>query len=94
MVQMSVTLWSQWAWLGALTLTSFLVIWIFADLLHLARIAYVSILIGVTAVFLSGYLAWSNIDWAAFLSQQWPWGLISGGASGLILIGAVGWLAR
>lgn len=91
---MPITLWSQLAWLGAVALASFLVIWIFADLLHLARIAYVSILIGVTAVFLSSYLAWSHIDWATFLSHQWLWGLISGGASGVILIGAVAWLAR
>lgn len=91
---MPVTMWSQFAWLGAVALASFLVIWIFADLLHLRREAYVSVLIGVTVVFLYSYLAWSNIDWVAFLNHQWLWGLISGGASGLILIVAVAWLAR
>jgi hypothetical protein len=90
---MPVTMWIQFAWLGAIALVSFLVIRIFADLLHLARVVYVSILIGVTAVFLYGYLAWDHLDWKAFINHQWLLGMFGGGVSGLILIGGVAWLA-
>src|SRR5690348_7365130 len=79
---MPITWWSQLIWLLALTLASFLVTWIFADLLRLTQAAFIGVLAVVTGAFLYAYLSWSNADWGEFLSHQWLWGLV-----GAIVVG-------
>ena len=85
---MQITVWSQLIWLLALALASFLVTWIFTDLFHLTQTPYIGVLAVVTGALLTGYLSWSNMDWLAFLSNNWLWGLV--GAiivSALIIVG-------
>ena len=85
---MEITWWSQLLWLLALALTSFLVTWIFTDLIHLTQIPYIGVLTGVTGTLLAGYLSWSNTDWVTFLSNQWLWGLVAAIiVSALIILG-------
>jgi hypothetical protein len=84
--QVSITWWSQLIWLFALALGSFLVTWIFTDLLRFARTAYIGVLTVVTAGFLFGYLSWSNADWGAFISYQWFWGLVGAVITGPLLV--------
>ncbi len=84
--EMSITLWSQFIWLCALALGSFLVSWIFTDLFHVPRTAYVAVFAVVTGAFLYGYFQWSHLNWASFISHQWLWGLIVAGISGLVVI--------
>jgi hypothetical protein len=91
---MSITLWSQLIWFCALALGSFLVSWIFTDLLHIARTAYVAIFAVVTGAYLFGYLQWNDIDWGTFISQQWLWGLIVATAVGLVVVALLAWLVR
>lgn len=86
---MPVIWWSHLIWLLALAAGSFLVSWLFTDLFRLARTVYVAILAVVTAAFLYGYLSWINMDWAAFLSYQWVWGLIGAVIVGPLLIVSV-----
>lgn len=81
---MPITWWSQLIWLLALALGSFLVTWIFTDLLRMTQTPYIGVLGVVAGAFLYGYLSWSNADWVDFLSHQWLWGLI-----GAIVVGAV-----
>lgn len=81
---MPILWWSQLIWLLALALGSFLVTWIFADLLRMRQAPYIGVLAVVTGAFLYGYLSWSNADWVEFLSHQWLWGVI-----GAIVVGAV-----
>jgi hypothetical protein len=81
-----ITWWSQLIWLFALALGSFLVTWIFTDLLRFARTAYIGVLTVVTAGFLFGYLSWSNADWGAFISYQWFWGLVGAVITGPLLV--------
>jgi hypothetical protein len=83
---MPMTFWSQLIWLFALVLGAFLVSWIFTDLLRLTQTAYIGVLAVVTGVFLSGYLSWSNMDWGAFMSHQWVWGLVGAVVAGPVLI--------
>lgn len=83
---MPITWWSQLIWLLAIALGSFLVTWIFTDLLRFTRTAYIGVLAVVTGVFLYGYLSWSNTDWGAFISHQWVWGLIGAAVAGPLLI--------
>jgi hypothetical protein len=83
---MPITWWSQLIWLLALALGSFLVTWIFTDLLRLTRTAYIGVLTVVTGGFLFGYLSWSNADWGEFLSHQWVWGLVGAVIAGPLLI--------
>ncbi len=83
---MPITWWSQLIWLLAIALGSFLVTWIFTDLLRFTRTAYIGVLAVVTGVFLYGYLSWSNADWGAFISYQWVWGLIGAVVAGFLLI--------
>jgi hypothetical protein len=73
--EMEITWWSQLIWLLALALTSFLVTWIFTDLIHLTQTPYIGVLAVVTGALLIGYLSWSNTDWVTFLTYQWVWGL-------------------
>ncbi len=81
---MQITLWSQLIWLLAIALASFLVTWIFTDLFHLSQTVFIGVLAVVTGALLSGYLSWSHMDWDAFLSNQWLWGLV-----GAIIVGAL-----
>ncbi|HEV2580054.1 MAG TPA: hypothetical protein VGT44_04300 [Ktedonobacteraceae bacterium] len=83
---MPITWWSLLIWLFALVLGAFLVTWVFADLLRLTQTVYIGVLAVVTGVFLYGYLSWSNIDWGAFLSHQWVWGLVGAVVAGPVLI--------
>lgn len=83
---MPITWWSQLIWLLALALGSFLVTWIFTDLLRFARTAYIGVLTVVTGGFLFGYLSWSNADWGAFISYQWFWGLVGAVIAGPLLV--------
>ena len=83
---MPVIWWSQLIWLLALALTSFLVTWIFADLLRLTQAPFIGVLAAVTGLFLFAYLSWSNADWGEFLNHQWLWGLVGAIAAGLVLI--------
>lgn len=85
-IQMPMTFWSQLILLFALVLGAFLVSWIFTDLLHLTQTAYIGVLAAVTGVFLYGYLSWSTMDWGAFISHQWVWGLIGAIVAGPVLI--------
>jgi hypothetical protein len=86
--EMPITWWSQLIWLLAIALTSFLVTWIFTDLLHLEQTPYIAVLAVVTGALLTGYLSWSNTDWVTFLSYQWLWGLVGAIiASSLIIVG-------
>ena len=85
---MEITWWSQLIWLLALVLTSFLVTWVFTDLIHLTQTPYIAVLTVVTGAFLAGYLSWSSTDWFAFLSNNWLWGLVGAViASALIIAG-------
>ena len=86
---MPVTWWSQLVWLITIGIVSFLLSWIFTDLFHLARTAYVAIFAVVTGAFLIGYLQWSTIDWATFINHNWLWGLILAVATGLLLIASL-----
>lgn len=72
-------------WLSALILGPFLMTWIGTDLLRLTQTAYIGVLVVVTGVLLAGYLRWSNMDWGAFISQQWIWGLIRAIVAGPLL---------
>ena len=83
---MQITWWSQLIWLLALALGSFLVTWIFADLLRFTQTSYIGVLALVTGGFLYGYMSWSNTNWGTFLSYQWIWGLIGAVVSGALLI--------
>jgi hypothetical protein len=83
---MAITWWSELIWLLALALTSFLVTWIFADLLRLKQAPFIGVLAVVTGVFLYAYLSWSNADWVEFLSHQWLWGLVGAIVAGGVLI--------
>jgi hypothetical protein len=83
---MPITWWSQLIWLLVLAVGSFLVTWLFTDLLRLTRAAYIGVLAVVTGVFLYGYLSWNNMDWGAFVSHQWVWGLVGAGIAGSLLI--------
>ena len=83
---MQITWWSQLIWLLAIALGSFIVTWVFADLLRLTRTPYIGVLAVVTGGFLYGYMTWSNTDWGAFFSFQWYWGLVGAVVSGAILI--------
>jgi hypothetical protein len=83
---MQITWWSQLIWLLAVALGSFLVTWIFADLLRFRQTPYIGVLAIVTGVFLYGYMTWSNTDWATFLRYQWIWGLIGAIVSGALLV--------
>jgi hypothetical protein len=83
---MPITWWGQLIWLLALALVSFLVTWIFADLLRLRQAPFIGVLAVVTGAFLYGYLSWSNADWVEFLSQQWLWGLVGAVVVGPVLI--------
>lgn len=83
---MPITWWSQLVWLLAIALGSFMVTWIFTDLLRFTRTVYIGVLAVVTGAFLYGYLSWSNADWGAFFSHQWVWGLIGAAVAGLLLI--------
>ena len=87
-------LWSQFIWLCALALGSFLVSWLFSDLLRLPRTAYIAIFAIGTGVFLYGYVQWSNLNWATFISHQWLLGLMVAVVSGLAVIALVPWLVR
>jgi hypothetical protein len=84
------TWWSQLIWLLALALASFLVTWIFTDLLRMAQTAFIGVLALVTGALLYGYLSWSNLDWGAFLSYQWLWGLVGAIIVGPLLIVLLG----
>lgn len=79
---MPITWWSQLIWLLALAFASFLVTWIFADLLRLTQTVFIGVLAVVTGAFLYAYLSWSNADWGEFLGHQWLWGLV-----GAIVVG-------
>ena len=85
---------SQLIWFCALALGSFLVSWIFTDLLGVTKTAYVVIFAGGTGVALYSYLQWSNMDWGTFISYQWFWGLVVATVSGLVLIALLAWLVR
>lgn len=85
---------SQLIWFCALALGSFLVSWIFTDLLGVTKTAYVVIFAGGTGVALYSYLQWSNIDWRTFISYQWFLGLMVGTVSGLVLIALLAWFVR
>jgi hypothetical protein len=87
-------LWGQCIWLCALALGSFLVSWLFSDLLRLPRTAYVAIFAIGTGAFLYGYVQWSNLNTATFISYQWPQGLIVAVVSGLAVVALVPWLVR
>lgn len=91
---MPATFWSQLIWLCALALASFLVSWIFTDLLDIPRTAYVAVFAVVTGGFLYAYLQWSDLDWGTFISYQWLWGLLVAMVSGLAVIVLVSWLVR
>jgi hypothetical protein len=83
---MPIPWWSQLIWLGALILGAFLVTWICIDLLRFTQTVYISVLAVVTGVFLFAYLSWSNMDWRAFISHQWVWGLVGAVVAGPLLI--------
>jgi hypothetical protein len=86
--EMAITWGSQLTWLLAIALASFLVTWIFTDLLHLEQTPYIAVLAVMTGALLTGYLSWSNTDWVTFLSYQWLWGLVGAIiASSLIIVG-------
>jgi hypothetical protein len=91
---MPITLWSHLIWLLAITLGSFLVTWIFTDLLHVTRTVYIGVLTVVTAGFFFGYMSWSNTDWGAFMSYHWIWGLVGAAATGAIFIALLARVAR
>ncbi len=91
---MSITLWSQVIWFCALALGSFLVSWVFTDLLRVKQAVYIAVFAVVSGAFLYGYLQWSNIDWGIFISQQWLWGLLVAVGVGLVAIAGCAWLVR
>src|ERR1051326_3006620 len=74
--EMAITWGSQLTWLLAIALASFLVTWIFTELLHMEQTPYIGVLAVMTGALLTGYLSWSNTDWVTFLSYQWLWGLV------------------
>jgi len=81
-------------WFCSLAPGSFLVSWIFSDLLHFNRAAYVSVFAVATVACLYGYFHWNNIDWGAFISHQWLWWLIVATAAGIVVIILLAWLVR
>jgi hypothetical protein len=83
---MPITIWSQLIWLLALALASFLVTWLFTDLIHLGQTAFIGVLAVVSVSLVAGYLSWSNTDWVTFLSYQWYWGLVGAMIVGPLLI--------
>lgn len=91
---MPITVWSQLIWLCTLALGSFLISWLFSDLLGFPRTAYVAVFTVVTGAFLYGYLQWSSIDGGTFLSHQWLWGLLVAAASSLVLLAFIPWFVR
>jgi len=91
---MPITWWSQLIWLSTIGIGSFLLSWVFADLLHIARTAYVAIFAVVSGAFLFGYLQWTNIDWGTFINHDWLWGLILAVATGLLLTASHAWFLR
>lgn len=83
---MPITWWSQLIWLSALTLGSFLVTWLVTDVFRIGRTPYIAFLAVLTGGFLFGYLGWSKMDVSAFLTHQWPWGLLGVAIAGPLLI--------
>lgn len=51
---MPITWWSQLIWLSAIAIGSFLLSWIFTNLLRFSRTAYVAVMAVVTGAFLLG----------------------------------------
>ncbi len=83
---MGIPWWSQLIWLGVLMLGAFLVTWGFTDQLHFTQTVYIGVLAVVTGVLLFAYLSWSSMDWGAFISHQWIWGLFGAVLTDPVLI--------
>jgi len=71
-------------WLGGIAVASFLVSWVFADVLHLRRTPYIGVLAAATAALTVSYLAWSGTT--GFVLAHWWWGLAGAVVSGAVAI--------
>jgi len=78
----SMSWWMTMSAVGVVALVAFLVSWLLTDLLHSPRAVYLAALMVVSGSLTYGYLAWSGTDAAAFITNNWGWGLVGALVSG------------
>jgi hypothetical protein len=74
------------SWLIGAAIIGFLVSFIFADWLGLSRKIFLIFYVVAVVIFILIYVIWSNLDFLAFLFQNWIWGLIVGAIIGALLV--------
>jgi hypothetical protein len=78
----SMSWWMTMSAVGVVALVAFLVSWLLTDLLHSPRAVYLAAMMVVSGTLTYGYLAWSGTDAAAFITNNWGWGLVGALVSG------------
>jgi hypothetical protein len=73
---------------------AFLVPWIFTDLLHLPRTAYIAILTIASLGLAGAYLRWSGTSPEELFSSGWRWGVVAGLIAGAVVAPGVRRLPR
>lgn len=72
-------------WLVAVLVAAFLVSWLAADRLTMARARYIGVLTLMTAGLSAGYVAWLGVGVVDLLMARWGWGLVAAPVIGVVL---------
>ena len=74
----SVVWWGSLLWLMAVGGAAFVIAWLSGTRLHIHKLAYVVLLLGVTVGLSASYVAWLGVDYADILATHWGWGVLGG----------------
>jgi len=81
--------WQHLVWIMAAGGLGFAIAALFAGWLRLPRRLFLIPYVGLSAVFLTAYTLWSEIDLLALLADNWAWGVLAGTLVGAITVANV-----
>jgi hypothetical protein len=84
-----ITWWGHLLWVSGAALLGWAVAAFFAGALHLTRPLFLIPYVGLTGIFLIGYLRWSGLDWRTHLLHNWQWGLAAAALVGWFVVQSV-----
>lgn len=77
--------WGSLLWLLGVTMAAFLVAWASGTRLHIRRVWYIPLLLGVTLGLAIGYIAWLGVAFIDILTVHWAWGLLAAAIAPVLL---------